>query len=1319
MSDLSSRQRIQTALAGFESAPLAKAARGLLLALGYESDKRLQLADDSPAVFLDAFREGQQLNERQALIAEWQSVHLLFQLATDDVLAAVSGQQALGFDRRVAWDRTTIESFLFLALEFKGERYTRTALAGVTRELNKLFRMPAIVVFRHGEAITLAIIHRRVHKREQTKDVLEKVTLIRDIRPTGTHRAHIEILHDLSLSALQLKHTINSFEALQKAWEMTLDASSLNKRFYQELSNWYHWALGQVRFPDGAPKDNGRDSISLIRLITRIMFCWFLREKGLIPTDLFDERRVRGLLSSLADDENSYYTAILQNLFFATLNTEMDEPGRPPTRRFVDEGGDGYSDDHMVHQLWRHAARIADRDAFEQLVRRVPFLNGGLFECLDERQDRIDSAGTREIRVDGFSVKPDKQPKVPNFLFFGEERVVDLSTAYGELRFKEAKVRPLIPLLERYKFTVAENTPIEEEVALDPELLGHVFENLLASYNPETDTTARKATGSFYTPRVVVDFMVDEALIVYLESRLNAAFPGAAAPFEPRLRQLLRYTEEAHPFNGEEVGALIRAIDEVKILDPACGSGAFPMGALHKLVFILVKLDPGSKEWKGRQMAKARALDVGRDAALSAVEDAFARDAGDYGRKLYLIENCLYGVDIQPIATQIAKLRCFISLVVEQEPDDKLPNRGILPLPNLETKFIAANTLMGLHPGKQQALVPLDLRPRQEELRRLRHDHFLARSYPEKMSLRRKDRAEREELAKGLEATGLLNGHEARLLAGWDPYRADQSAPFFDPESMFNLAPAQAAAPSTFRGNLSLLNDTRGQMEFVEPRQGHAGFDIVIGNPPYVRQEELKHKKAFEGIKGLERPLKDALKADYYCYTGVADLFVYFYEKSFDLLAVGGVLSFITSNKYFRAGYGEKLRHFLAVNGELKLLIDFGDASVFTAIAYPSIIVAKKTRETRDKRKLGSVADGLARWDNVVPAGVLVRALNWDGTAPVEEFPEIVLRSGTPVVQRSLKPDGWRLEGKSAMALLEKLRGAGTPLSVRVQGRFYNGVKSGQGQAFLVDEAKRSELLRADPEAGRILKPFLMGKDIKRWRVEPAGRWLLYIPWHFPLHGDASITSASVGAERAFQRQHPAIYAHLMAFKDRLAARDTAETGIRYEWYVLARPRTEIQSAFEGTKIIYPDIYEHQSFAWDDSGAYAANTCYFISTSEKWLTGILNSATVEWFYGLVSNRLRGGYLRAFSDYVQQIPIPDASERSRKQIEEAVSEATKAKKGQSGTAILDLESQIDGLVAHLYGLTEDEYRFILDDLDLPEPVRVNNLNAYRDHKRRIS
>ena len=245
---------------------------------------------------------------------------------------------------------------------------------------------------------------------------------------------------------------------------------------------------------------------------------------------------------------------------------------------------------------------------------------------------------------------------------------------------------------------MAENTPVEEEIALDPELLGRVFENLLASYNPETQTTARKQTGSFYTPREIVNYMVDESLKAYLKQKLEDETGIKPEDAEAGLEILFTYTEKEHAFTAKESKVLIAAIDNCKILDPACGSGAFPMGVLHKLVHILHKLDPQNEKWKERQISRARQLDdpAIREKTIEDIESAFANNELDYGRKLYLIENCIYGVDIQPIAVQIAKLRFFISLVVDQKKNSSRKNLGILSLPNLETKFVAANTLIGL-----------------------------------------------------------------------------------------------------------------------------------------------------------------------------------------------------------------------------------------------------------------------------------------------------------------------------------------------------------------------------------------------------------------------------------------------------------------------------------------------------------------------------------------------------------------------------------------------------------------------------------------------
>ena len=597
---------------------------------------------------------------------------------------------------------------------------------------------------------------------------------------------------------------------LQDKHDKAFDVEAVTKQFFNDVANWYFWALKHVEFPKDAPKeDDGHDHVSLIRLITRLIFCWFLREKGLLPDTLFDRRQLNDILEGFGPDkvrnkDSVYYRAILQNLFFATLSTETDK------RKWAND-----EQNFMAHSLYRFKECFQKPATALNLFKSIPFLNGGLFECLD--RDLGEGKKPRYIRIDGFSRRSDSQAVVPDFLFFGPEREIDLSDEYGgDRRFRNVRVRGLIDTLRHYNFTIEENTPIEEEVALDPELCGKVFENLLAAYNPETGKTARKQSGSFYTPREIVNYMVDETLIASLTNKLEATVQSAK-DIELRLRHLFAYNDEPHQFDKKETKALIAAIDRLKTLDPAVGSGAFPMGLLHKLVFILGKLDKNNAEWKERQISRVRdAIKVAEkieddtirsrtiedlEAQIANVEESFARNELDYGRKLYLIENCIYGVDIQPIAVQIAKMRFFISLIVDQKINDNLPNRGVRPLPNLETKFVAANTLIGIDRPGQQLLRNREIDEKEAELRNVREKHFLARSPKQKAKCREADACLRSEIAGMLKDDG-WDTATASKLASWNPYDQNASALFFDPEWMFGIAD---------------------------------GFDVVIGNPPYVQ----------------------------------------------------------------------------------------------------------------------------------------------------------------------------------------------------------------------------------------------------------------------------------------------------------------------------------------------------------------------------------------------------------------------------------------------------------------------------------------------------
>lgn len=879
------KQKISTALSQLQNGELKLGALGLLETLGYSSDKILELPSNDVDGFERFLRTNSlvELNDGRARTSEWKTIDFLFQLTGDEI----GRNNGLFENSAVDVSDTQIESYLFFAIELTGADYSRTKLAEITREINKIFPMPAMIIFRYGNAITFSIIDRRVHKREQSKDVLGKVTLIKDIRLDDPHRAHIDILADLALE--NLKNPKNWVE-LQKEWQRVLDTKELNKKFFQELANWYFWAVRRVKFPDDEEKNHDvLKATSVIRLITRLVFVWFLKEKGLVSPELFDVKNLKDVLNF--KDDSCYYKAILQNLFFATLNSDMG------TRKFIAEANGGRNSQHFVHNVFRYKDEFKQPDkALKELFEPIPFLNGGLFECLDKE---IELDGQKQtVRVDGFSQNKKNPLVVPDTLFFGEEREEDLNEAYGTTN-KRYKVKGLVNILNSYKFTVAENTPVEEEIALDPELLGRVFENLLANYNPETKTTARKQTGSFYTPREIVNYMVDESLIAYLKRKLqtetegfgfvavgeeqttmfgnegrvqqkfemplgNNRWNGKEEELEAELRKLFSYTEDTNPFNETETEILIKAIDNCKILDPACGSGAFPMGILHRLVHLLGKLDPDNSKWKQWQKQKAiketeKAFDIGdtkeREERLIEINKIFAENSDDYGRKLFLIENCIYGVDIQPIAIQIAKLRFFISLIVDQKAGgDASNNLGIRPLPNLETKFVAANTLIGLE--AQGGLKPTKVNDLEKQLKEVRAKHFGARTRKTKEKYRTWDKEIRVEIAELLKQGG-IKADVADQIAAWNPYDQNASAGWFDPEYMFGI---------------------------------NEGLNVIIGNPPWVSLIG-KH-----GIEANKRNINLYLKT-YDGNTAMPNLYEYFILRSLSMLRDSGLLTFIVPDR--------------------------------------------------------------------------------------------------------------------------------------------------------------------------------------------------------------------------------------------------------------------------------------------------------------------------------------------------------------------------------------------------------------------------------------
>ena len=1240
---------ITNALNRFTDDNLAENARNLLNTLGYRSERALALEPNTAEAFIDTFDPQEKLNRDRALTAEWVSVDPLFQLRGEDL--TITDTAGWLFDpSQIQVDNTIIESYVFLALRLHGSNYNRTQLSQITREINKLFPMPAMLLFQHGNTLTLSIINRRLGVRDQSRDVLEKVTLIKDINFSDPHRAHIDILFDLALEPLNQTHGVRNFVELHRAWEKTLDTSELNKRFFNELANWYFWAVGQVTFPDDAGEDvEIRNATSVIRLLTRLIFVWFIKEKGLVPDALFNPGDLDDILDDLAPQESTYYKAILQNLFFATLNQEMNTAQRPNNRRFRGEGRQHYN----ITSLYRYEDYFIDPDDALRKFETIPFLNGGLFECLDAPSQEDP---TMILRIDGFSDRADNPLSVPNLLFFSEERTVDLSAAYGT-NGKRHKVRGLIHILSSYKFTIAENTPIEEEVALDPELLGKVFENLLAAYNPETKVTARKQTGSYYTPREIVNYMTDESLVAYLKNEIvvhseaqrtfSVTTPPSQLDFtkqadpvqtelgvetvslsdeqkseiEQKLRELFAYNDKPHRFDEAETEVLIRAIDTLKILDPAVGSGAFPMGVLHRLVFILGKLDPRNEQWRQRQINRventikiAGEIDDSAfrestirdlEGEIESINEAFERNELDYGRKLYLIENCIYGVDIQPIATQIAKLRFFISLIVDQQIDDSRENRGVRPLPNLETKFVAANTLLGLDKPLQIQIRNPQINHKEKELEDVRRRHFTARTPRTKAKYRALDTQIRTEISELLRNEGFP--HETtEKIAHWDPYDQNTSADFFDPEWMFGV---------------------------------RAGFDVVIGNPPYISHDKIPEQ------------LKTEIRNHYQSYQPFADLYCYFIEKAIGLQNQQGILSFITSNSYLRAEYGAPIRKLLKNENMLLRVLNIEDSQVFeSVIVNVAIIVSRKST-------------------NLTDDFCIVVNSPFSGNS----FEDFVKSNGFHYPQAYFNLRSWNLVEPRLVELQRKLESSGKTLE-QLRTKIRLGIATGSNEAFLIDEDKKRELCERNPVNAEIIKPILRGRDIFRYSYTSAGQYILL---------------AKNGIN--VQRDYPDIYEHLKSFGDRFRNR-----GAQGQHWTNLRA-CSFYDDFKKEKIVWIELTDSGRFALCNEEIYLLNSAYFLlpppGIESKFLLGVLNSSTIRFYLGLIAETSGMGTSRWINNYVKEFPIPVATCEQQTLIIELVDQILAAKRTNLDADVSELENQIDQIVYLLYGLTPEEIAIV--------------------------
>jgi len=949
-------------------------------------------------------------------------------------------------------------------------------------------------------------------------------------------------------------------------------------------------------------------------------------------------------------------------------------------------------------------------DFVKEKFRRVPYLNSSLFEIseLEDAAIRINSLKDR------FTL-----PLMANTV---------LRDAQGKRRSGELKVLDyLFSFLDAYDFSSEGAEAIQEEnkTLINASVLGLIFEKI----NGYRD-------GAFFTPGFITMYMCREALrraVVqkFRESPHFAGFDG------DNFGGLANYLSRI--FEPEELKEANRLVNGLKVCDPAVGSGHFLVSSLNELIAIKSELgilvDRDGKRLPVRVevendelMASWRHNDELFEYRPGLRESQLVQETL-FHEKQTLIENCLFGVDINSNSVKICRLRLWIELLKnayykvgsgksevgslpgrgtrtgegaeglpERECNEwaggmdpaspvcyadapelreeyrlptshfRLPTSGLETLPNIDINIRQGNSLVSrfaLDASLSKALksIKYDI----SAYRGFVHDYHRATDKEEKRGLQHLIDSIKNDFRTEIGSNDPRLRRLQRLSEQlYQKYQAGQlfeqkldAAQKKDRDKLEQQINKLAAEVEEIKNAAVYRDAFEWRFEFPEVLDAEGnfvGFDVVVGNPPYIRQEELSEIKPY-------------LQQHYGTYAGTADLLVFFIEKGMSILKEGGHFSFIVSNKFMRANFGKPLREWLLKHRLLEV-IDFGDLPVFDeATTYPCILSLQKTQ-----------AAGEFRAANVPE---LVQ----------EDFAGYLRTIAFTSLQSALSADGWTLADARTQQLLDKLKRTGIPLGEYVEGKIYYGIKTGYNEAFVIDEATKGRLIAEDPKSAEVIRPFLAGRDIKRYIPPVADKFLILFP-----KGWTKEHFGNLPEEQAFEKLKntcPAIAKHLFPFAEK--ARQRYDKG-EYWWELRA---CDYYGEFEKPKIFFPDISNQPNFTLDQTlKAFSANTSYFIAKSDNALLGLLNSKLLAFYYTKAFSVYRGGYLRFFTQYLEQLPIP-LSNFDNSELVSKVFTILELKKDSPPADTTPLEAEIDLLVYKLYGLSWEEVKVVDPEFGMSE------------------
>jgi hypothetical protein len=897
------------------------------------------------------------------------------------------------------------------------------------------------------------------------------------------------------------------------------------------------------------------------------------------------------------------------------------------------------------------AKKTEDRNKdVKALFAKVPYLNSSLFEptAMEQRTIMINFLkNEKTIPVISSTVLKNEQGKK----FTGSLNTLDY----------------LFKFLDAYDFASEGSEEIQEDnkTLINASVLGLIFEKI----NGYKD-------GSFFTPGFITMYMCRETI----------------------RRAVLQKFKEKKGWEVESIDELYDKIDDrteanklvnsIKICDPAVGSGHFLVSALNEI--IAVKNDLKILQDRSGKRLKEYEVEVVNDELIVTDEDGELFEYHPtnkesqriqetlFHEKQTIIENCLFGVDINPNSVKICRLRLWIELLKSAyyKSDDELET-----LPNIDINIKCGNSLV--------SRFALD-----EDLSQaLKKSKFSIDAY--RIAVDRYRNAESKEEKREME--GLINTIKSdfrseiakndpkikrKASLGGELYNLTMQTGLFEEapkDKKIRLARVEKVSTELnkleseieeIKANQIFENAFEWRFEFPEVLNDageFVGFDVLIGNPPYIRQEEFSALKAY-------------LQDRFITYSGTADLYVYFVELSMNLLKNSGNFVFIIPNKWMRAGYGKALRNYVK-SFNLHELLDFGDLQVFEeATTYPLIIgLGKSTPATK------------------------FTAVNLDSL----DFPlgmnSYLDDNRIEVLTEGLSADGWTLTDSKSQQLLLKLKSLGIPLSEYVHGKIFYGIKTGYNEAFVIDEETKDRLIAEDPRSAEVIKPFLAGREIKKYQSPKAEKYLILFPKGFTIKSNLPENDPNypqqvsepprygyMDADPAWQwlqKNYPAIANHLKPFEK--AAKKRTDQG-DFWWELRA---CDYYNEFEMEKIMLPDISQRAEALLDPNAMHCVNTAYIIPKSDKYLLALINSNLVHFFYSNLTSTIRGGYLRFIRQYIAQIPVIEPSKEVRKKIEELVSQIIEIKKKSPIENTSILETEIDQLVYDVYGLSEEEISIV--------------------------